>query len=300
MGFFVVILFYPHFNPHLAGGRVRRSDFINIDVGTGNMLGTLLNVLGITWVGAVISLFALIVGVALSVWGVRKSNKRAQPAATLKTRRLVGGTGQALPENVEVLFDGQKVPRIARTLVHFWNAGDATLNGTDVVATDPMRLVYATTTEVLSVTVLKATRNALNIAAGADPAHRRNVQLSFDFLDPRDGALIEILHTGRGSPRFAGTVKGIPQGIWLPLESDRTRRSAALLTCLRVGGMFGVVAASVLGLLAKPFPMAKLFVAPVIGVALASLIAATIFELWQKRSRHPRSLDEPISEQTQD
>ncbi len=67
----------------------------------------------------------------------------------------------------------------------------------------------------MSIHLVRTPRNENRFRVTKDPKNSNQALFSFDFLDYKDGAVIEILHTGsvRMLPKLEGTIKGIPQGI---------------------------------------------------------------------------------------
>jgi hypothetical protein len=259
----------------------------------------LLSFLGLGWVGTSITVFATL----LSIWFYIKGNKRPIPTATRSTRRLVGGPGQALPSNVEIRYDDKIVPRIARTLVSFWNAGNATLQGADIVDKDPLHLQYGKSTKVLSVTVLRTTRSVLGVRAVASPHDARMVDLNFDYLDPQDGALIEILHTGTGSPKLLGTIKGVPKGF---RQRGNTRASRAVsfgIKIVQALGLVLIVSTMGLTLLIGPHPLLpqRGWILGAMLLGLVFWISASLHSVWERRTFNPpKTLNETSPDQSAD
>jgi hypothetical protein len=174
-----------------------------------------LNFIGLGWVGSILG----IVGIALSIWFYFKSQQKADPVAVIESMRLVGGPHQSLPNQIEILYEGKPVPRVTKSVVRIWNAGNVTLDGKDVVPTEPIRLVTDENSEILSASILLRTRkvNGANVTLGQDK--RNCATVSFDFLDPADGFVIELLHTSdEHNPNIEGVIKGISEGIKLRLR----------------------------------------------------------------------------------
>jgi hypothetical protein len=105
------------------------------------------------------------------------------------------------------------IPRLTKTVLVLWNAGEKTISGDDIVASDPLRIETQPQSEILSIVIVKATRQVLNLRL-EQPLDPLNLALiKFDFLDAGDGAVLEILHTAQSSAAtITGTVKGIPRG----------------------------------------------------------------------------------------
>jgi hypothetical protein len=162
------------------------------------------------WFGAVVG----IIGIALGVIFFVKSQRRAKLAYQYNEVTLIGGTEAAFPAEVEVRFNGVAVPRITASTLFFWNSGQRTIRGEEIVASDPLRVQFAQETLVLKSSILKATREVNGVRAESISSEAHKVQITFDFLDPGDGVALEILHSGGGSQfKVLGTIRGIPKGI---------------------------------------------------------------------------------------
>jgi len=46
---------------------------------------------------------------------------------------------------------------------------------------------------------------------GRVPANE--IEFQFDYLDPADGALIQVIHTGSDDVKILGTLRGVPKGV---------------------------------------------------------------------------------------
>ena len=128
---------------------------------------------------------------------------------------MIGDETSIFPDGAEVRYRGTPVPRITSSTVWIWNAGKKTVRGTDIVERDPLQLCFGG--EVLNVRTRAVSREAVKFAIAtptdSSEAARRTVCLDFEFLDPGDGGAIDVLHTGPDeTPKFTGTVVGIPKG----------------------------------------------------------------------------------------
>ena len=160
------------------------------------------------WFGAVVGLLGLAAAIAFYFRSKRKTHLAYQHAhVTL----IGGGSGAAFPEEVEVRFAGASVPRITSTRIVLWNSGDRTINGSDLVIGDHLRLELANDGLILKHEILQQTRDVNGWSVERSAPNRLNV--SFDFLDPRDGISLEVIHTELGRHLdLKGTIKGMPAG----------------------------------------------------------------------------------------
>jgi hypothetical protein len=129
-----------------------------------------------------------------------------------KGQKLLGHETQGLPDTVGVTYRGRAIPRVTKTFVVLWNAGEKVISGSDIVSSDRLRLDVGEDAEILSCSVRAMTRpvTAFDVAQKSS----RVAEINFDFLDAEDGAVVEMLHTSpRKNVAVAGTVKGLPRGL---------------------------------------------------------------------------------------
>ena len=165
------------------------------------------------WVGSVIGLLGLVVGV-IGLYLYFKSRIGPRPAFQMRSLRLIGKEEQQLPRDVQILFNKTEVSRLTLTRVWIWNCGTETIRGSQMVEDDTLRCVFDPDTRILSATVASATRTVNKFAVNQPAVKLNEAHLTFDFLDPNDGARVELLHTSKARyPMVAGTIRGIPKGI---------------------------------------------------------------------------------------
>ena len=254
------------------------------------------------WVSTAIALVGIII--ALIIY--RASVVGPRPVYQGRALRLIGPDEKTLPDEVEILFKGQTVDRLTKTYIVFWNSGKALLRGSDIVVEDPLRFDFSDGSCVLKIRVVKTTRAANQFSAGHHPTVPNRVLLTFDYLDPGDGAVVELLHTdSKRYPKIQGTIKGVPKGS-LNWGRIRTTRSLNLPFPLnyRLTAPLSMIA---FGLLAVGFAVflpgtvEKLFIRTeppnptrfrailvVIGTIYAGL---PLLLLWLTRRRFPRTLN---------
>lgn len=164
-----------------------------------------------------------------------KSRIGARPMCLMKTLRLLGKIEQQLPPEVQILYQGGSVPRLSLTHVYIWNGGRETILGSQIVQDDTLRCVFPQTNlgdhRILKANVASVTRLVNKFTVQIHPEKKNEAILSFDFLDPGDGARIDLLHTsGKQYPEVLGTFRGLPSGVVLLTGPSRShlRRAIAL------------------------------------------------------------------------
>lgn len=250
------------------------------------------------WVGTLIG----IIGLVAACLFYRRSQVTPRPVYQTRGLGLVGVRDPALPGEVEIRFHGRAVPRVTRTHIVFWNAGRATIRREDVVTKDPPRLVFDKDTEVLNVRIAQTTREVIGLNVDVKADSGNEVVLSFDYLDCKDGALIEVLHTSENAhPQLLGTIRGIPKGIENlgRIQPYRTGRRGAEFTTFhflrsRVGQLITLCA----GLVVMSVGIWVLWSGPVrpelgewsliLGGGFYVLLGSVL--LWTDRLRFPKTL----------
>jgi hypothetical protein len=159
--------------------------------------------------GAILGLIGIVIGGVLAWWFARG------PRLVMQTS---GATLVSTPSDhrIRVLYNDEPVERVTQSLVWLWREGRGTIRKSDVVATDPITVRVPPGDRILDAAILAESKptNAVSIRVDAtDP--EAGAQLAFEYLDPRQGAVIEVLHTAESpeSVELTGTVMGVPKGI---------------------------------------------------------------------------------------
>lgn len=160
-------------------------------------------------IGAALAILAIVVGAILAWWFARGPQLVMQ---------VSGSTLVSTPSDhrVTVLYKDLAVPRVTQSLVWIWREGRGTIKGADIVSADPVVLHVPKGDQVLDAAVLAQSRDTNGVCVAVEPGERPSgVKVSFDYLDARQGAVIEILHTGEAPDTIepTGTVMGVPKGI---------------------------------------------------------------------------------------
>jgi hypothetical protein len=160
----------------------------------------------------------LVAGLALGVIGIYvalRSRERKEPRVYIANDGKIGLSMDA-PTELELLYHGKRIPTLTSTYVWFLNEGRRPIRRDDIAPRQPIRIQLTQdglAVDILEVVVRKTTRES--IAFKAIAAAQGAAELSFDFLDYRDGALVEILHTGPSWVKadVSGVILGCPKGI---------------------------------------------------------------------------------------
>ena len=249
-----------------------------------------LSLVGQGWFGTLVGLIAAAV---TYLW----SRKRTSLGYVHLGEHLLGSASDSLPSSIVVQYDGISIPRLTKSIIIIWNSGENTLSGSDIVSKDPLRFHIGADGRILSLSILKASRavNDFRIltAPGEDTSE---AEFSFDFLDAKDGAVVEILHTSTDrQPRIKGTLRGLPKGARSfgrftrpqPRKNSVISKipSSLILVCMASAGFIFAISGGRLEILTGPGPA---------GSVVASFTGG-LFGMWAtseyfSRRRYPKSL----------
>jgi hypothetical protein len=168
-------------------------------------------ILNQNWIATAIGVVGAVVGV-IGVILAYSFKSKSRLAAQTNTLELIGRNA-ILPNGIEFLFRGNKVPKVTLSRVAIWNIGNTTIEGKQIVTSDPLRIVISQGSDVLEATVRSRTREVNHVSCTSRPGAANEVECRFDYLDPGDGALIQLIHTGNDIVKVLGTLRGVPKGI---------------------------------------------------------------------------------------
>ncbi|MGE5604527.1 MAG: hypothetical protein ACM3YE_02415 [Bacteroidota bacterium] len=165
------------------------------------------------WIGTLIGLISILTSFIISLYFYRKSQIGARPAYQMKSIGIINKETNQFLKGINISYKNKEIERLAKTYLFFWNDGEKTINGNDIVPSERIRVSFEEA-EILSVEITKKTREVNNFTIELSSSNNGEAFINFDFLDPKDGAVIEFLHTGKKKyPKIKGVIKGIPKGI---------------------------------------------------------------------------------------
>jgi peptide deformylase len=113
-------------------------------------------------------------------------------------------------DRISISWDGRQVTDLSLTRIVFWNDGPKTVEGTQIVRTDPLTVSFSGPHQILIARIVRVTKSANAVHLDLE---EQQVAVTFDYLERGDGVLIEILHTSMdATPRLSGQIRGIPAG----------------------------------------------------------------------------------------
>jgi hypothetical protein len=159
-----------------------------------------------------------LVGIAAAVFYGRRSRRVKQPVYIVKSNNLVENL-ESKVDGVAITFKGNPVRTLTVSKIAFWNAGNETIDASDISDNDPLR-IFVTDGEILEASVVSVTSPAVDLKLG-DIGSPQTLHVGFDFLDHKQGGVFQVIHTGLGSENVR--VDGSVRGAGIPRKRRRAR-----------------------------------------------------------------------------
>lgn len=260
------------------------------------LIEEILGVLAPGWVGSLIGLGGIVAAAIIYVL----TRQRSILAYRTLGDRLLGHTEAKLPDEVTVQYRGRSIPRLTRSLIVLWNAGEKTIEGKDIVGADPLRVEVSADAEILAASVLKCSRDVTGIRVNTLGDQSNAATITFDFIDRGDGAVLEVLHSSeRRHLSLLGTIRGIPNG---PKDLGRMISRHIVVGSfpskmpLRLLCAITTIAGIAIGLFGLLFPVSETTVPGLPELRVLLVLAGFLyvgfglFLFWVLRRRYPRAL----------
>ncbi|MEA0565284.1 hypothetical protein [Lysinibacillus irui] len=255
------------------------------------------------WVGAVIG----ILGVLIAIYTYKRTKVGPQLVYQWDSLKIIG-KNEITPDEITIFYKGTKVPRVIKTTIIIWNSGTKTIEGNNVVRNDPLCLEFSETEEVIGASVLLRTKEVNEFEISTNAEKKNILKVHFEYLDPQDGATIEILHTdNKRYPNFKGTIKGMPKGI---MESGNNQSGITgifstqpAFVSIMSGNKFSLWTSFILGLVTVAISylvpyffkdikyLKEDFFFTAMLIAGCTYIILPILGLWSSRRKYPKSLN---------
>jgi hypothetical protein len=257
------------------------------------------------YTGSVIGIVGILVGSILSYIFFRKSRIGPRPTYQMAATRVIGNYSALLNKKVEIFFEGNKVERVSKTQIVLWNSGTSTINGSDIVSSDPINFIFSKESRIVDVTIISCARDVNDLKVEINSIETNKVNCTFDFLDPGDGGIIELIHTDSNVyPIVGGTIKGVHKGfvdkgiITLPILpiSKLIRKNRKLKITLSVIASLTLILILLQYIFSYLVDKSSLFylgnskIFITMALALAGGATTALLKDWGTRRQFPKSL----------
>ena len=113
-------------------------------------------------------------------------------------------------EGVKVLLFDKEVETVTSTRVAIWNGGNETIHDNDIASMQPVIVSALDNEKIYKATIIEVSNDYNKIELSNIENLPNGWKLNFEYLDPGDGVVIEILHNGTDKSDFSigGKLKG--------------------------------------------------------------------------------------------
>jgi len=151
-------------------------------------------------------------GILLAIIFYFRSQKNKTPCYEEASNTIIEGLHKSL-DGLEIHYKGNIQERITVTKVAFWNDGKETIDKSDTVEKDPLRIELPNSIEVLDIQVIdvSSNSNSVSIKNAIVTKDKTTYTLDFEYLDNNDYFVIQIIHNGSSQEELGieGKIKGV-------------------------------------------------------------------------------------------
>ncbi len=141
-------------------------------------------------------IIAVIITLVTTYYFYRKSLKIKKPMFSKISFNLIENSLSSL-DDLRIEFKNKTVNNLTITNFAFWNHGNDTIRNVDIPTNEPLVIKSIDEFEILDARIKCFNNKANNIIVTI--INTQTIQLSFEYLDQYDGAIIQIIHTGHNS-----------------------------------------------------------------------------------------------------
>lgn len=163
------------------------------------------------WLAVTIYIITVI-SLLLTIIFYDKGKKVKLPYYAVKSYNIIKDLDSTI-DLLEVLYSGKRIENFTATKIAFWNAGNDTINSDDITSTNPLTINITEGYKILNAKILQVIEPANQFEI--DIIDDMSIGIHFDYLDKNQGAIIQLLHTGKSEKdiEIKGKIKGVGEPI---------------------------------------------------------------------------------------
>ena len=143
------------------------------------------------------TLILAIIGILLTIYFAAKSRRKKEPKYLMRTISLISSNIKKI-KFLNILYKKLEIENLSVTKLAFWNNGKETIRSSDVAPKNPIQVTIKSDFRILSCDIIyqKNESNGFVLKLSAD---KKNIIISFDYVDYLEGIVMQIYHTGNSS-----------------------------------------------------------------------------------------------------
>lgn len=162
------------------------------------------------------SIIFFILGIIVSYIFYRLGIKGSKPIYYSYDSTIIDKQNQLIPNEFRILYGDNELNKLVRTNVYFWNGGTKPIRSGDLTENDKLRIELNKELKIYSYNIAKYTDKSKGVYINdpIDKIEDNVINLQLDYLEPKNGIRIEILHDKEISDaKICGKVIGVTGGI---------------------------------------------------------------------------------------
>jgi len=196
-----------------------------------------------------IGLGGFIIGVAglLFSYYVAKRDKKVKNLSHYLFSNTIISDSQSIFPKLAVTYDGITLENFTVSKVRIFNSGTETIMPDDIAKSDPIRFCIQQTDKVKMLDSGAIYSSDPNNNFRIIQVDENTVEINFDFIEPKDEFVFQVIHTGKDSEviKTTGTVIGAKSKFSDKKSLDTKRkyssRISAVITSSILASIFGVI-----------------------------------------------------------
>lgn len=160
-----------------------------------------------SWVVFITTTFTII-GIPLSIYLYFKSKKEKSLIVEMKSNNIFKNF-ESIIKNIKITCEDKNISTLTITRILIWCDGEKTIYDTDIATQMPLLIKSKGKNDILEAKIILSNNSANNVYL--EKIEDNLYKINFEFLDNKDGFIIQIIHTGNNSDDILinGKIKGI-------------------------------------------------------------------------------------------
>jgi len=162
-----------------------------------------------TIIGIIIGMIGVAIGILASYYFYRRSLRVKEPTWAIRTTNIIQGYSSKF-NDLQVIYKGENIENLTVSRIIFWNEGAETIDRQDILTANQVRIVALEGIKLLDVKLL-ASNNPSSQFSVQHAADKGCAYFNFDYLDQKQGAVVQVVHNGISSKDVdvTGDIKGV-------------------------------------------------------------------------------------------
>jgi hypothetical protein len=152
--------------------------------------------------GEILAALSIVLAIVVYI----KSRRFKSAFYFVETNHIIGSAPRRF-RGLEVLYNGSNIESFSASKIFLWNRGTEAIRGTDIAPAAPLLVNQRDGEVILDHKVLYCSSPHSKVSSHSQ--ENGGVLIAFDYLDPKNGLILEVLHTGGpGTISVSGSIIG--------------------------------------------------------------------------------------------